>query len=89
MCCPCTDGQSAAAERLRVDFKVPERRFWRLKIKGLGHARNFEALRDLSLMTRSPIWFGLLVEVCMEQGAHDEAARYAADGRPLMRSGLL
>merc|ERR1719456_1022826 len=71
-------GQSTAAERLRADFHVPERRWWRLKIKGLGHARNFEALRVLSLTARSPIGFMLFVEVCMEQGAYDEAARYAA-----------
>ena len=69
-------GQAAVAERLRVDCKVPERRWWRLKITGLSHARNWPALFELGSARRSPIGFKPFVDACIAQGAYDEAARY-------------
>ena len=69
-------GQAAVAERLRVDCKVPERRWWRLKVTGLSHARNWSALWELGSARRSPIGFKPFVDACIAQGAYDEAARY-------------
>ena len=65
------------AERLRADFRVPDKRWWRLKLRGLAHARDWAALWQLGSARRSPIGFKPFADACIEQGAHDEAARYA------------
>lgn len=70
-------GQVAAGEKLRSDLKVPEKRCWRLKLRGLAHARNWEGLWELGTARRSPIGVMPFVDACVEQGAHDEAAKYA------------
>ena len=69
--------QPAAAERLRTELKVPERRWWRLKLKGLAHARDWTGLWELGSARRSPIGFAPFADACIEQGALEEAARYA------------
>jgi hypothetical protein len=69
-------GQTTAAERLRSECKVPEKRWWHLKLKGLAQARNWSALWELGSARRSPIGFQKFVEACVAQGAHDEAAKY-------------
>ena len=70
-------GQAATAERLRSDAKVPDKRWWRLKLKGLAHARNWGGLWELGSARRSPIGFKPFADACIAQGAFDEAARYA------------
>jgi len=70
-------GQPAAADKLRTDLKVPDKRWWRLKLKGLSHAHNWTALWELGSARRSPIGFKPFADACIEQGASDEAARYA------------
>ena len=72
-------GQPHAAERLRVDFKVPDRRWWRLKVRGLAHAHAWPALWDFShAKAKSPVGLEPFLEASAAQGARDEAARYAA-----------
>ena len=74
-------GHAATAERLRSELKngsaIPEKRWWRLKLKGLSHARNWSALWELGSARRSPIGFKPFADACIEQGAFEEAARYA------------
>jgi len=71
-------GQSATAERLRSDLKVPEKRWWRLKLKGLAHARAWASLWELGSARRSPIGFKPFADACIEQGALEEAGKYVA-----------
>jgi hypothetical protein len=71
-------GQSATAERLRKELNIPEKRWWRLKLRGLAHARNWAALWELGSARRSPIGFKPFADACIEQDAFEEAARYAA-----------
>lgn len=66
------------AERLRTELKVPERRWWRLKLKGLSHARNWAALWELGSARRSPIGFQPFADACIEQGAVRSARRTRA-----------
>ena len=70
-------GQSASAERLRNDFKLADRRWWRLKVKGLAHSHMWPALWEFSCSKKPPGGLEPFVEVCMAQGASDEAMRYA------------
>ncbi len=72
-------GKPEHAERLKAELKLPERRWWRLKLKGLAHARDWERLwAELGSSRKSPIGFKPFADACVEQGAFDEAARYAA-----------
>ena len=58
--------------------QVPEKRWWRLKLKGLSHKRDWPTLwADLGSARRSPIGFKPFADACLEQGAIDEAAKYA------------
>ena len=69
-------GQGATAERLRTELKVPERRWWRLKLKGLAYAHAWGTLwADLGSSRRSPIGFKPFADACLEHGAYDEAAK--------------
>ena len=70
-------GQQQAAERLRADFKVPEKRWWRLKTKGLAHSHAWGALWDFSNSKKPPTGLESFMTACLEQGAREEAARYA------------
>ena len=75
--------QSSAAERLKTECKIPERRWWSLKLKGLMQARDWVGLWELSSSARrSPIGYKPFVEACVKQGAYDEACRYIAKLTP-------
>ena len=69
-------GQGAAAGRLRTECRLPERRWWQLKLKGLSHAQHWTALAEFASVRRSPIGFRPFVDACMAQNAQDEAAKY-------------
>ena len=45
------------AERLRVECKVSERRWWRLKAAGLKEACNWSALSEMGTARRAPTGF--------------------------------
>jgi hypothetical protein len=89
-------GLGATADRLRTELKsgphpIPDRRWWRLKLRGLAHARDWPALWELGNSggalggsaiggvlgkAKSPIGFKPFADACIEQGAFDEASRY-------------
>jgi hypothetical protein len=72
-------GLGAAAERLRSDFKVPDKRYARLKVRGLAHAHAWAALHEFGGgdKKKPPAPLELFVDACLEQGERNEAARYA------------
>jgi len=65
------------AEQLRSDFKVPEKRWWLLKVRGLAHAHAWAALWDACPKRPPVIGFKPFAEACIAQKKFDEAARYA------------
>ncbi|RKP25059.1 vacuolar protein sorting protein vps16 [Syncephalis pseudoplumigaleata] len=50
-------GDHSQANRIRADFKVPEKRFWWLKIKALAELRDWDALEQFSKTKKSPIGY--------------------------------
>lgn len=70
-------GHDATAEQLLVEFKIPERRWLRLKLKGLARAHRWEALWQMSQAKRLPVPLETFAEACANQGALVEANRYA------------
>lgn len=69
-------GNNRAAEKLRSDFKVPEKRYYWLKIKALSTTSNWTALEKFSKEKKPPIGFKPFVEACIEGGENGEALKY-------------
>lgn len=65
-----------AAEKLRSDFKIPERRYWWLRIRSLADRNNWIELEKLSKSKKSPIGYGPFVDVCLENENTAEAVKY-------------
>ncbi|XP_014676105.1 PREDICTED: vacuolar protein sorting-associated protein 16 homolog [Priapulus caudatus] len=59
-------GQHKMAEELRKDFKVPDRRFWWMKIKALSSVGDWAELEKFSRSKKSPIGYEPFVEACAE-----------------------
>eukprot|EP00249_Psilotum_nudum_P017159 c26189_g1_i1 orf=274-2796(+) len=69
-------GNNRAAQKIRIDFKVPEKRFYWLKIKALSTTKNWEALEKFSKEKKPPIGFKPFVDACIEGGENGEALKY-------------
>src|SRR5690606_29462194 len=59
------------AMRLKKTFKIPEKRYWWLKIKALARTQDWEGLEKFSKENkgRSPVGFVPFVEACIEFNA--------------------
>jgi len=71
-------GLDKHAEKVRSQFKVPDKRWWPIKVRGLAHAHAWTALWEFGASKKSPVGYGFFAEACAAQGAPREAARYAA-----------
>jgi len=52
-----TEGFGKRAERVRVDWKVPDKRWWWIKLKALAHIRDWEGLESFAKSKKSPIGY--------------------------------
>lgn len=69
-------GELKEAERIRSEFKVPDRRFWWLRILTLSSQHKWEELEKLAKSKKSPIGYDPFVEVCLKQDNVMEARKY-------------
>mmetsp|Transcript_39765 Transcript_39765/g.100212 ORF Transcript_39765/g.100212 Transcript_39765/m.100212 type:complete len:824 (-) Transcript_39765:9-2480(-) len=67
---------SARAVKLKAEFKVPDKRFWWIKIKALAAMHAWRDLQTFAKEKKSPIGYEPFAEVCVEQGAAEEALLY-------------
>lgn len=51
------DGFNKRAERVRADFRVPDKRWWWLKLKALAATQNWEGLEAFAKSKKSPIGY--------------------------------
>lgn len=51
------EGFSKRAERVRVDWKVPDKRWWWVKLKALSHIKDWEGLEVFAKSKKSPIGY--------------------------------
>ncbi|KAA1472557.1 vacuolar assembling/sorting protein VPS16 [Dentipellis sp. KUC8613] len=74
------NGMAKKADKLKSDFKVPDKRFWYLKLHALTSTRDFEGLEAFSQSKRgrSPIGFEAFVRHLVEKGHQKEASSYVA-----------
>ncbi|CAI6008277.1 unnamed protein product [Closterium sp. NIES-65] len=69
-------GNHREAQKLKGDFKVPERRYYWLRLQALARLRDWEGLEKLFKERRPLVGLRAFVEACVEQGAVVEAAKY-------------
>ncbi|KAM9700069.1 vacuolar protein sorting-associated protein 16 homolog isoform 2-T3 [Menidia menidia] len=71
-------GLQKQAEQLYRDFRVPDKRYWWLKLKSLAEKEEWEDLEKFSKSRKSPIGYLAFVEVCMKHNNRHEAKKYVS-----------
>ncbi|KAF2892196.1 hypothetical protein ILUMI_13977 [Ignelater luminosus] len=64
------------AEKMRGNFKIPERRFWWLRIQTLADLGDWVELEKFSKTKKSPIGYAHFVDVCLQKSNRTEAIKY-------------
>ncbi|OAD74766.1 hypothetical protein PHYBLDRAFT_124139 [Phycomyces blakesleeanus NRRL 1555(-)] len=77
-------GQHAKATKIRGDFKVPDKRFWWVKLRALVEVRDWENLEKLA-KSKSPIGYEPFVEECIKAKQYQEASKYILKCDPPVR----
>ncbi|KAJ7683002.1 vacuolar assembling/sorting protein VPS16 [Mycena rosella] len=70
------NGMSKRADKVKSDFKVPDKRFWYVKLQALTSTSDFEGLDTFSKSKRSPIGYEPFVRHLVEAGHPKEALSY-------------
>ncbi|KAH7886829.1 Vps16, C-terminal region-domain-containing protein [Phlebopus sp. FC_14] len=70
------NGMNKKADKVKAEFKVPDKRFWHLKLHALTALRDFVGLDAFARSKRSPIGYEAFVRHLVEAGHLKEAAAY-------------
>ncbi|KAL1696024.1 Vps16, C-terminal region-domain-containing protein [Schizophyllum commune] len=73
-----TNGLPKRADKIKSDFKVPDKRFWYTKLYALTSVRDWEALDTFAKSKRSPIGYEPFVRHLIEKGHPTQAVPYVA-----------
>uniref|UniRef100_A0A8C6SSQ0 Vacuolar protein sorting-associated protein 16 homolog n=1 Tax=Neogobius melanostomus TaxID=47308 RepID=A0A8C6SSQ0_9GOBI len=73
------------AEQLCRDFRVPDKRFWWLKLRALAEKQDWDELDKFSRSKKSPIGYLPFVEVCVKNHNQHEAKKYLLKVSPEQR----
>ncbi|XP_078613181.1 vacuolar protein sorting-associated protein 16 homolog isoform X1 [Branchiostoma floridae x Branchiostoma japonicum] len=71
-----TEGNHKLAEQLRKEFKVPDKRFWWLKIQALAEGSDWAELDRFAKSKKSPIGYEPFIDVCLKHQNRYEANKY-------------
>lgn len=74
-------GDIRAAEKLKNEFKIPDRRYWWIRIQVFASQYQWEELEKFSKLKKSPIGYEPFVEVCLKKDNVVEAKKYIAKSR--------
>ncbi|KAF8599358.1 vacuolar protein sorting-associated protein 16 [Ceratobasidium sp. AG-I] len=72
------NAQTRNAEKLRADWKVPDKRFWYVKLYALTELRDWDALETFARSKRSPIGYEPFVTHLVAKNHMKQAASYVA-----------
>ncbi|KAL1505520.1 hypothetical protein ABEB36_005068 [Hypothenemus hampei] len=64
------------AEKLRNDFKIPDKRYWYLRIAILAKQNDWSELDKFSKLKKSPVGYGPFVDACWANNNKNEALKY-------------
>jgi len=81
-----TNGMSKRADKVKSDFKVPDKRFWYVKLQALISTSDLEGLDAFSKSKRSPIGYEPFVHQLVEAGHSKEALSYVVRCDPPKRA---
>ncbi|KAK1321762.1 hypothetical protein QJS10_CPA03g00634 [Acorus calamus] len=69
-------GNHRAAMKVRSEFKVPEKRWYWLKVFALSTIRDWDALEKFSKEKRPPVGYRPFIDVCIDADEKAEAVKY-------------
>ncbi|KAF7789677.1 hypothetical protein EIP86_000623 [Pleurotus ostreatoroseus] len=72
------NGMAKRADKVKSEFKVPDKRFWYVKLHALTEIHDFEGLDTFARSKRSPIGYQAFVHHLVEKGHLKEAVPYVA-----------
>nr|XP_023028466.1 vacuolar protein sorting-associated protein 16 homolog [Leptinotarsa decemlineata] len=64
------------AEKFKNDFKIPDKRYWWLRIMCLAKQKEWTELEKFSKIKKSPIGYAPFVDVCLQNDNRQEALKY-------------
>ncbi|RUS71261.1 hypothetical protein EGW08_020975 [Elysia chlorotica] len=76
------EGNTTWVDKLRKDFKVPEKRFWILKINALAYGEDWMELERFSRSKKPPVGIDAFVHGCMKYNNRMEAMKYLSRVTP-------
>lgn len=68
--------QTARAQRIKDEFKVPDKRFWWIRLKVLVSRREWDTLYKFATSKKSPIGYDAFYTECVKAGSKRNAAKY-------------
>ncbi|XP_068762410.1 vacuolar protein sorting-associated protein 16 homolog [Montipora capricornis] len=72
------EGDLKVAEQLKKEFKVPDKRFYWLKVRALAESHNWLELDKFSKSRKSLIGYEPFFEACLEFNSRVEAEKYVS-----------
>ncbi|XP_046392085.1 vacuolar protein sorting-associated protein 16 homolog [Ischnura elegans] len=87
--------QAKLADKLRAEHKVPDRRYWWLKVMSLAELGEWLELEKFSKSKKSPIGYEPFVDACLNHDKKSEAEKYLPKVREelkvkyFLKSGML
>ncbi|PIK46056.1 putative vacuolar protein sorting-associated protein 16-like [Apostichopus japonicus] len=75
-------GLPKLAESIRKDFRIPDKRFWFLKIDALAVKGDWLEIEKFSKSKKSPIGYEPFVHVCLKYNQNFEAKKYVSRVAP-------
>ncbi|KAJ1660490.1 Vacuolar protein sorting-associated protein 16 [Dispira simplex] len=75
-----------SAAQLRHDFKIPDKRFWWIKLRALVAKRDWSELEKLAKVKKSPIGYDPFVEACIQALNPREALKFIPRCDPAHRA---
>ncbi|XP_056156959.1 vacuolar protein sorting-associated protein 16 homolog isoform X2 [Lampris incognitus] len=75
-------GLHKQAEQLYRDFRVPDKRYWWLKLRSLAEKEDWEELEKFAKSKKSPIGYLVFIEVCVKHHNKYEAKKYISKVTP-------
>lgn len=75
-------GMHKQAEQLYKDFRVPDKRYWWLKLTALADKEDWDELEKFAKSKKSPIGYLPFVEACVKRHNKYEAKKYVSKVTP-------
>ncbi|KAK0048197.1 vacuolar protein sorting-associated protein 16 [Biomphalaria pfeifferi] len=79
------EGNHNMAEKLKKEFKVPDRRFWIMKVYALAESGDWIELDKLSRTKKAPVGIETFIDACMKNKNSLEAKKYLSRVPPELK----